>query len=230
MTELKDGNDDYFAVHGPRWPIRWANEYAIINPGEKESSVEVKLALDTGSAVKLIVSDPEGRPLKGVTLLSENLRGQILPTFATDEIVIGGLIPNNRLRQVFLLHRERGLCAELTVKGDEKKPIAVTLQPCATVTGKVEDEVGNPVKNADVRFQMKERGADSLLRQKLFRDSDKTTTDGDGKFTFLLMFPERELMLIATQLGLINSAAVVDAKLKAGETKDVGTLRLRNTN
>jgi hypothetical protein len=115
------------------------------------------------------------------------------------------------------------------VKGDEKGPIAVKLQPCGGVSGRVTDHTGKPVKDAEVTFQMRDYAANDLLKQKLHRDTHTVSTDADGRFAFDRMFPGVEFDLFASVPGVRSgSGAVQGVTLKPGEAKDVGDIRFRD--
>jgi hypothetical protein len=221
-------DDEHFDTIGLMWPVRWENGYAVISPDAKTRSVEVKIEFDPGATVKLAATDPDGRPLAGVTLVGHGPYGRRVPTFPGAVIAVRGLNPKGRPQQLYLLHRERKLCAELLVKGDEPGPV-VKLRPCATVSGRVTDHTGKPIPAALVVFQMRDYQADNMIRQKLFRDTSTTTTDADGRFTFERMFPDVEFDLIASLPGFRSgTAALQRVRLKPGEAKDVGELRSRD--
>lgn len=220
--------DEEFNTLGLLWPIRWENGYAIINPDAQTKSVEVKFEFDLGSTVTLNVIDPEGKPLSGVTVAGDGPLGRRTPTFSTPEIRITGLSPKGQPQRLALLHKGRKLCAELTVKGDEKAPLVVQMQPCAEVTGQVVDHLGKPVKDAEVFLQMVSYETNNLIPNKLLRDSRTVATDAEGKFKFERMFPGHEFDLIVSLPGFRSAEGSKRTSLKPGETKDIGKFRFRD--
>jgi hypothetical protein len=63
----------------------------------------------------------------------------------------------------------------------------------------------------------------------MFRHSHATTTGKDGKFTFERMFPGRAFHLFVLLPGhRTGSGSVTDVKLKPGEAKDAGDIKLRD--
>ncbi len=229
-TGPRDSDDEeYFDTILLITPIRWENGYAIINPDAKAKSIDVKIGFDPGATAKLNVTDPDGKPVGGVTLVGPGVYGLRVPTFAKSEIAVGGIDPKGRPVQLYLLQKERKLCAEVKVQGDEKGPIAVQLQPCGSVTGRVVDHTGKPVPGAKVTFQMAEYQANDLIKQKLFRGAAEVLTDADGKFTIERMFPAMEFDLFVSLPGLRSSSAEPKrTTLKPGEAKDLGEFKFRD--
>ena len=86
-----------------------------------------------------------------------------------------------------------------------------------------------PIKGADVTIQMKSYETNNLLRQTLLRDTNRVTTDADGKFAFEPMFPGHEFSLFVMIPGFRHAERVLErATLKVGERRDVGKLQLRD--
>jgi hypothetical protein len=222
-------DEEFFATGMVMAPVRWENGYAILHPDAKTTSIPVEIGFDPGATLTLKVTDPDGKPVSGVTLVGPGPYGLHPPTFARAEIPVGGIDPKGRPVQLYLLHRERMLCAEVKVKGDETGPIAVKMRPCGSVTGKVVDQTGKPVTGARVVFQMADAVADDLLRQKLYRGATEVATDADGKFSFPRLFPDKEFDLFVSHPGFRSSTGESRrTKLQAGEQKDVGELRFRD--
>ena len=78
-------------------------------------------------------------------------------------------------------------------------------------------------------FQMTDSVADEMLRQKLFRGENEIPTDAEGKFSFPRMFPDVEFDLFVSMPGFrTGSGSQTGVKLKAGEAKDLGEIKLRD--
>jgi hypothetical protein len=224
----RDG-EEYFNTGTLMTPIRWENGYAVINPASQAKEVETTIEFDPGATVKLNATDPDGKPLGGVTVVGPGPYGLRPPMFDQPEIAVGGIDPKGRPVQLYLLHKDRKLCAELVVTGKENGPVAVQLKPCGGVTGRVVDHTGKPASGARVNFQMADHVADDLLRQKLYRGATEVSTDADGQFTFPGLFPDQEFDLFVGLPGFRSGAAEAKrTKLKAGETKDIGEFKMRD--
>ncbi len=226
MTGPRDREDEEYFNSFTISPIRWENGYAIVSPDAKAPSVAVKIGFDPGAKVTLNVTDPDGKPLAGVTLVGPGVYGRLPMTFAKPEITLGGIDLKGRPVQFYLFHRERLLCAELRLQGNETKPITVPMRPCATVTGRVLDHQGKPVPAARASFQMIDAVANDLLRQKLFHATSEFTTNAEGHFFIPGMFPDLEFNLFAGRPGFRTlESAGKKSKLKPGETKDLGAIQ-----
>jgi RNA polymerase sigma factor (sigma-70 family) len=221
-------DEEYFKTGRLMSPLRWENGYTILHPEAKATSLQVDVGFDPGARVTLHVTDPEGKPVSGVTVVGPGTYGFRPPTFTGAEIVVGGIDPQGRPVQLYLLHRERKLCAEVKVKGDETGPIAVQLKPCGSVKGRVVDGNGKPIANVRAALQMTDAVADDLLRQKLFRGTSEIATDAEGRFTFPALFPDVEFDVYTTRPGFrMSSGDIRRMILQTGEQKDLGELRLR---
>jgi hypothetical protein len=189
----------------------------------------VTVEFDPGATVTLTAIDPAGKPLGGVTAVGPGGYTQRPTTFATPEIAVGGIDPKGRPVQQYLLHKDRDLCAAVTVTGNEKGAVGVKMRKCGRVTGRVVDPAGTPVKDAQVRFYMTDAVADDLIRTRLYRWSEEVCTDAEGKFSFPRMFPDVEFLLAVNLPGHRAWAAEpVRVSLKPGEAKDVGEFKCRD--
>ena len=225
-TGLRQRDDEEYFNNFLISPIRWENGYAVVIPAAETTVVPVKIGFDPGAKVTLNVTDPNGKPLSGVTLVGPGVYGFSPPTFARPEITLGGIDPKGRPVQLYLFHRERLLCAELQLHGNEAGPVTVHMRPCGTVTGRVLDHEGKPVPDARVCFQLNDAVANDLVGQKLFRTTSEVTTDAAGKFSVPYLFPDQEFILLARLPGLRNwMSALQRSQLKPGETKDLGDIR-----
>ncbi len=222
----RDRDDEEYFDTNVRMSLRYENGYSVINPEPKTKTIDLKIEFDPGKSVTLNVTDPDGKPLGGVKLVGLGPFSPP-PTFANSEITVGGIDPMGKPVQLYLLHKKRHVCAELKVKGDETSPIAVRMQPCGTVTGRVVDSGGKPVTGAQVIFQMTDGVADRLLRQRMFQGASQTATDADGRFSFTNMFPDVEFDMFVSLPGFRRGASgKKQANVKAGEIKDVGEFKL----
>jgi hypothetical protein len=117
--------------------------------------VKVNFVLDSGRIVKGTVVDPEGKPLAGVVAAGLNIDDwEYEPQprlFQTADFTVIGLHPD-RPRLLGFVYEKKKLAGFTVVRGDEKKPITVKLQPWAEVSGRLLDAQGKPIPNAALWF------------------------------------------------------------------------------
>jgi Carboxypeptidase regulatory-like domain len=196
-----------------------------INPAEGTEMVHLDIALDPGAKVRLHVVDPHGKPVTGVKTGGRRDRGHYgeepEAQAAFDVVTLG---PGED-RMVWLVHEGRKLGRVIHVKeGDDKNgPVVVTLEPCATITGRVVDPDGNPVSGAAIGSGLKPGGNFSL-------GLPKVASGRDGRFSVLNVSTGCEYSVFAESGGGITRRriAIKDVAVRPGETTDVGDLSLKN--
>jgi hypothetical protein len=101
------------------------------------------------------------------------------------------------------LHEGKKLVGRITVHSTDRDSV-VKMVPWATITGRVLTPEGKPAARAEVSFQLIDRIADGMVRQKLYRDKPRSAlrTDGEGRFRLEGMFPGLELQVFARTPGL----------------------------
>lgn len=127
--------------------------FAEINPKLDEEPIKLNIALDAGCIVKGKIVDPQGQPLSGVVaaaLRHDWYWREDIP-LKTAEFTVLGLRPD-RPRLLCFVHEEKKLAGSVVVRGDEKAPLTVKLQPWASVSGRLFDAKGKPVPNATLWF------------------------------------------------------------------------------
>ena len=104
---------------------------------------------------------------------------------------------------VWLVHEGRKLGRVIHVKeGDDKNgPVVVTLEPSATITGRIVDADGNPVSGATIRPGLKPGGDFSL-------GLPQVASGSDGRFTVPNVPTGCEYSLVAESGAMISRAAV----------------------
>ena len=131
-----------------------------INPAEGTETVHLDLTLDPGAKVRLRVVDQQGKPVTGVKTGGRRDRGRYDDEAqAQAEFDVVTLGPGED-RMVSLVHEGRKLGRVIHVKeGDDKNgPVVVTLEPSATITGRIVDPDGNPVSGATIECLPKQPG------------------------------------------------------------------------
>jgi hypothetical protein len=198
-----------------------------INPAEGTETVHLDLTLDPGAKVHLRVVDQEGKPVTGVKAGGRRDRGQPdleAQAQAQAEIDVVTLGPGED-RMVSLVHEGRKLGRVIHVKerDDRNGPVVVTLEPSATITGRIVDPDGNPVSGATIRSNLKPvEDFSPGLRQ--------IACGSDGRFTVPNVPTGCDYSLVAESgAGSTHRrVAFKDAAVRPGETTDVGDIPLKD--
>jgi hypothetical protein len=126
---------------------------------------------------------------------------------------------------VWLVHEGRKLGRVIHVKeGDDKNgPVVVTLEPSATITGRIVDPDGNPVSGGTIQPGLKPSG-DFAPRL------PQIGCGRDGRFTVPNVPTGCDYYLVAESGANITQLRFVvkDAAVRPGETTDVGDIKLTN--
>jgi RNA polymerase sigma factor (sigma-70 family) len=221
--------------------------FATITPKAGDEPVKVDFILDAGGIVKGRVVGPDGNPLAGA--LAAGLRHD----WYTDadwpgpskagEFTAMGLDPKHP-RLLCFTHWEKKLAGSIVVRGDEKEPVTVKLQPWATVSGRLLDEVGKPIPKATLWFTEVPRGKVGapraldvglhVVERSGYKPSPDPVTDEDGRFKVEGLVPGLKYNLAwMDQNGAFDfdqikwkGLAFSNLVLKPGETKDLGDVKL----
>jgi len=196
-----------------------------IDPAEGTETVHLDIVLDPGAKVHLRVVDQQGKPVTGVKTGGRRERGHYgeepEAQAAFDVVTLGA----GEDRMVWLVHEGRKLGRVIHVKeGDDKNgPVVVTLEPAATITGRIVDPDGNPVSGATIRPSLKpvEDYSPSL---------PQVAAGKDGRFTVPNVPTGCGYSLVAESGAMISRLRFVvkDAAVRPGETTDVGDIQLKD--
>jgi hypothetical protein len=185
-----------------------------VDPKEGATTLEQDFVLDRGIAIAGKLVDPDGRPVNRASAF-----GLHALSFSDDVDARGFTatgLERDRPRRVWFLNAERTLGRVLTLPGEERGPLTVTLQPCGTVVGRVTDGQGCPRPNVGVSSSVQLRPIGLAHQQ--------TRTDADGRFRITGLLPG-----LSYGLGVeYASEGMTDLTVRSGEVKDLGDLRAGN--
>jgi RNA polymerase sigma factor (sigma-70 family) len=204
---------------------RWENGYALIDPPADARAVTADVRLDPGRTVTGRVVGPDGQPVEGakasgVVAVNERrpttFRGGTFTAFALDPA---------RPRQMYFVHEGRKLTGTVRLTGEEKEPV-VTMRPWAAAAGRVVNDDGTPAAGIRVTFQATDYDAHQLIGHNLYQYRLAATTDRDGRFRLEGLFPDVPVTVHASAPGFAFGAGSSAFTPAAGETKDLGEIRL----
>jgi protocatechuate 3,4-dioxygenase beta subunit len=211
--------------------------YRIINPAKSDKSLSFEIELDPGRTLTGTLLGPDGKPVKGamssgLTYTTHDER--VTPSsparqkkaLATESFTVECLAPQTP-RTVAFSHEGRKLIGHQILKGDEKGPLTVRLQPWGAATGRLVGAAGKPL--ADVRILLV---CPPLPAPGLQPLAGVAGTDAEGRFQVEGLVPDLkyELQLrrgeAKSETLLSGGDAVKDVSTKAGEVKDLGDVRV----
>ncbi|HEX4072631.1 MAG TPA: M56 family metallopeptidase [Planctomycetaceae bacterium] len=213
----KDGS---FPTYGPyATSAKRANALKEINPTPATQAVVCNLAFDPGGTMQIHTVDGKGNPI-GTCSVAEGLVGQGLTVGGSRESTfdLTGLAPHES-RTLMIWQTDKKIGKALKLSYDEKSPrsLTVTLEPCATVKGRLVDEDGLPVTDLSIGTE-EHQGTDfpSLLR--------RFKCDAHGRFVDVELLPgcdSYSLQVSGRNLAMPDKIAVV-----AGKTIDLGDVKV----
>jgi RNA polymerase sigma factor (sigma-70 family) len=119
------------------------NVLAEVNLDPKAETAELDLQVDPGRKITAFPADPDGQRVAGTMVMgADDSSGleQLKESTAFDIVALDPSSP----RRVTVKHAERKLIGSVYLKGDEKGPVTIPLQPYGTVAGRIVDEEGRP--------------------------------------------------------------------------------------
>jgi len=218
--------------------------YRVIDTKETDKPLVFEIELDPGRTLTGTLIGPERKPVNGATAHGLNYNAfnlRNLPykpeweneSLATDVFSVRRL-ESQTARTVSFVHKDRKLIGHLVLHGDEEGPLEVQLNRWGTVTGRLLDGQGKPLKDVSVELQY------PVLPAPGMRPWDEVVqTDADGRFRVEGLAPglKHELALERTSQtsakddkeDVVTYSAddrLTALSVPAGEIKDLGDIRV----
>jgi beta-lactamase regulating signal transducer with metallopeptidase domain len=192
----------------------------VIKPDEKATVLDQNLVLVRGRDITGTVFDDKRRPVVGV--LAAGLHEYLSPEYAIYDALHTATfrveaVPLDGTRIVLFCLPEKHLAANVEISGREAWPLTVRLQPSAAVIGRLIDVNGDPVRRASV--EMVHFTVEWAGRQNRYK-TWTGQTDDNGNFRVDALIPGLAYRAYAKDESLFR------LKLKPGETRDLGIVRL----
>jgi hypothetical protein len=144
-------------------PEQWNAIVPIDVSADDPKSITCDIYLEPGRVINGNVVGPDDKPLEGAYAVG--LAGvPIFWGFADSKLskatfTAGGLDPA-RPRSLFFFHAEKKLAKLHPVRGDEKEPVTVRLEPLGAVAGRLLDSAGKPRAGLKVAVMHSTEGKD----------------------------------------------------------------------
>jgi RNA polymerase sigma factor (sigma-70 family) len=184
-AELDDETRKRVQVNDIR--LQFANACKVLDLKEGSDTASCDLVVDPGKTLRVNVEDPDGKPLAGAVASGVTVMPLGAITLKDADCVVYALDPE-KPRQLILLHQERELAAVVTLRGDEKGPLSIRLQPTSVLTGRLLDHDGQPIRGAGVAALYAGQMGSDLARE-LRRRFELPRTDDNGRFRLTGIVP-----------------------------------------
>ncbi len=204
--------------------VKRVNALKEINPAPATQSVVCDFALDPGGTIQIHLVDEKGKPVDTCRVFEGQERGSMNLSGAARESTfeLTGLAPGES-RNLAICQPNRKIGKVLTVRYDEKSPrsLTVTLEPCATVKGRLVDEDGVPVKDLRV-WPMAHKGGDTSALP-----ARQLECDAEGRFVDDELAPGCDYYSLRVMgRDVLMSVAVEKITVVAGKTIDLGDVKV----
>jgi RNA polymerase sigma factor (sigma-70 family) len=189
------------------------NALVLIEPDARADNLTRDVALRPALTLKGTVTGPDGKPLAGATvygLVPHAFASSALPTA---DFTVSGLNPR-RTRQLLFVHKEKGLGSYREIRGDEKGPLTVRLQPLGSASGRVLDRDGQPRAGLVL----------TVNRSLLMDNTVQVKTDKDGRFRATGLVPGQKYDL--REANVQRPAGVPNVVVEPGKNKDLGDVTI----
>jgi RNA polymerase sigma factor (sigma-70 family) len=193
-----------------------------IDPDKTVKSITCDVQLDPGKTVTGKVVGPDGKAVAGVQLTSvwgvsrhQNLK--------TAEFTVHAIDPK-RPQPFFFHQKDKQLGAAVLLKGDEPKDFTVRLQPCATITGRIVDEDGQPVAGMRISGFI---APGQLNIAEGWGGHFADETDKNGRFEIQGVIPGLKVSAYMYKAAMVTGQLFKVQTFKPGEKKDLGDVEFK---
>jgi RNA polymerase sigma factor (sigma-70 family) len=197
------------------------NAYRVLRIPADAKTFTADATVDPGVTRVVKIVDADGKPVAGAWVMNARPYGGTSKPLDGAECTVTGLDPAAP-RRLYAQHDEKKLGGFLTLDGKETGPALLKLEQTATVTGRVVDKEGAPVKEGrvSVSYDDPELGIQFNTRDRY--DTRPVLTDADGKFTLNNVAPGMAVRVSVTPRGGNIGHASAKKTLKPGETLELG--------
>jgi hypothetical protein len=182
--------------------------------------VRCDLALDPGHRLTVRIVGPDGKPVSGARVAGQIARSSFEKPQEAERTVYA--LTAGQPRLLLLQHEGKHLAGRLDLKGNEKGPLEVRLQASATLSGQLVDDEGRPFRHTDITVYYVEDGDLPTL---CAHNPMSVLTDAEGRFQVASLVPGTRYVGHVRLKGKVFPGDAFDVSLKAGERRDLGSVR-----
>ncbi len=204
----------------------WLHAYRVLRIPADVKAIPMDVTVSRGVSRIVKIVGPDGNSVSGAWVLNDKIWGAsgngLMLVGA--EFTARALDPDNP-RRIYAQQDGKKLAGFVSLDGKETGPAVLRLQPTATVTGRVVDREGKPLRDYCVRPLYDDPEIGWWLQ---LREATTVVTNAEGKFTLpripagLTVRFEARLKVSPFQPGPIPTHGTPKQTLKAGETLDLG--------
>jgi hypothetical protein len=170
-----------------------------------------------GRSAMVEFQTPNGERLGGAVIVSDP------PTSESHR----GIVHLRPRKFVQAVSPDQRLAGRFQLRGDEKGIVKVKLEPWRTATGQVADSDGRPIANAVLMFESENSSKSSDEPIGFWYKGTPIRTDKEGRFRIDGLVPNASYSLLIWAEDQPGQRLEFRADWKAGETKDLGTIKTR---
>jgi RNA polymerase sigma factor (sigma-70 family) len=191
------------------------NVLAMIEPDAKSDTLTRDVVVPRAQSLRGSVTGPDGKALAGATAFGLVAHVFSSTTLETADFTVSGINPK-RTRELLFIHSEKGLGFHRELRGDEKGPLTIRLQPLGTASARVLDKDKQPVTGMLLK----------IFRQALIGPGgQEVKTDKDGRFRTSGLVPGQKYGLYSAD-GSLRLSKNFDLVVESGKDKDLGDLQV----
>jgi RNA polymerase sigma factor (sigma-70 family) len=195
-----------------------------IDPPKEGKSPTYAVTLDPGRTLTCTLTGPDGTPLTGCRLF--NAVPNVWASWSKEPLAGSDFtlrhLPAGKPYSLIALHPAKKLVRLLELKGDEKGPLSVKLEPAGTVTGRLLDPDGKPMPRRKITIDFELPTGGGLLSY----FPAKVTTDATGRFRIEGLAPGIPYFVLLGDPPLFVGE-VTRLKVRPGESRDLGEVKYK---
>jgi RNA polymerase sigma factor (sigma-70 family) len=199
------------------------NAYRVLRIAADAKTFTADMTVVPGVNRTLKIVDADGKPVSGAWVLNDRVYGDgATKPLTGSECLVTALDPE-KPRLVYAQHDGEKLAGFIALDGKETEPAVLKLQATATVTGRVVDKDGEPLKECRVSPSYRDEEIGILLNTRDLYGTSPIFTDSEGRFTMPNIPAGLTVEFdVRTRGGKYLGHVSKPHTLKPGETLDLG--------
>jgi hypothetical protein len=204
-------------------PVLLSSYHALaeINPSSRSEELNCDLVTIPSNRLNGRVLDPDGKPLAGARVAGLDIVGSFWRPLTDSSTFTVTRLKSGQSRRLLFLHEGRDLAGTISLRGDEKKPLCVRLQPAGSITGRLVDADGEPLARVQLEAFVSHENLNGVRAL-----PQAVVTDNEGRFRLKGLAAELnyDAGINSGRQGL-TGFAFKSKSVRSGETRDLGDVR-----